>query len=124
MILSDLLGASVTAEGHRAGHLVDVRLLPDETTTDQPTARLWIHGILVSPHARTSVLGYERKQVRSPWPIAAFQRWRHRGSFLVPWEDIQAVRDRVVELRPGHRRYSPVLQRSAAAGPDFDDRQR
>jgi hypothetical protein len=123
MILSDLLGAEVRLEDHPVGHVIDVRLVADEVTTDQPMPRLRIHGFVVSPHAGSSTLGYERSAVRSPWPIAALERWRHRDSFLVPWADIQAVRARRVELRPGARRYEPTLHTSARRGPDFEDRQ-
>jgi hypothetical protein len=70
------------------GFVTDARFRLDTSSTGRP-ARLY--GIVVSPHARSSSLGYERSDVRSPWPIAALVRWRHRGSFLVRWEDIERV---------------------------------
>jgi hypothetical protein len=123
MILSNLLGAEVRLEDHKVGHVIDVRLLADEVTTDQPMPRMHVYGFVVSPHARSSNLGYERSGVRSPWPIAAFEHWRHRDSFLVRWGDVQAVRERWVELRPGATRYRPDLVVSARRGPDFGDRE-
>jgi hypothetical protein len=67
------------------------------------------HGILVSPHACSSSLGFERSGVRSPWPIAALVHWRHRGSFLVHWADIERFDERRIQLRPGFERASSEL---------------
>ena len=44
-----------------------------------------------------------------PW-LAALLRWRHRGTFLAPWEDIARVAESLVTLRPGYTRYSAVLE--------------
>jgi len=123
MILSDLLGCPVMLENRQIGHIIDVRLVPDPTTTDQPMPRLRIYGLLVSPHAKSSTLGYERSTVRSPRLIARWQRWLHRGSYLVRWADIETIHNRRIDLRPGHHRYSPLLVASAAPGPDFDERE-
>ena len=124
MILSDLLGCRVQLEDRVVGHVIDVRLIPGPPATDQPMPRLRIYGFVISPHAKSSTLGYERNTVRAPRSIAAFQRWLHRGSYLVRWADIESVRNDLIALRPGHQRYSPQLVRSASEGPDFDNRQR
>jgi len=42
--------------------------------------------------------------------LSAWLRWRHRGTFLALWEDTGAVEPRVVRLRAGFRRYSPILR--------------
>jgi hypothetical protein len=83
-----------------------VRFSFDTESIGQP-ARL--HGIIVSPHARSSSLGFERSGVRSPWPIAALVRWRHRGSFLVRWGDIERIDLDRIRLRPGFEPGSPAL---------------
>jgi hypothetical protein len=41
--------------------------------------------------------------------IDRFLRWRHRGSFLVAWEDVQRVSDTTVRLRKGYRRLDAAL---------------
>jgi hypothetical protein len=92
MILSDLIGAVARCEGKQVGHVVDARLTPSGPEYDQPMPRLKIHGLLISPHTNSATLGYERTEVRSPWPLAAFDRWRHRDSFLVLWDDIERNR--------------------------------
>jgi hypothetical protein len=120
MILSDLIGSVARCEGQQVGHVVDVRLTPSGPEYDQPMPRLKTHGLLISPHTNSATLGYERKNVRSPWPIAALDRWRHRDSFLVLWDDVEGIDVGTVTLRPGHPRYSPTLVNSAVVVPEFD----
>ena len=105
MIITDLLGARVFGPDF-LGFVTDVRFWLDTKSTGQP---LQLYGIIVSPHARSSSLGYERSDVRSPWPIAALVRWRHRGSFLVRWEDLQRVDERRINLRAGFTKVSSQL---------------
>jgi hypothetical protein len=105
MIITDLLGSRVFGPDF-LGFVSDVRFYLESEAEGQP-ARLY--GILVSPHARSSSLGYERSGVRSPSPIAALVRWRHRGSFLVRWGDIERLDVDRIQLRPGFERASPVL---------------
>ena len=120
MLLSDLIASVAYAEGRRVGHVVDVRLVPAGPEFDQPMPKLRIHGLLISPHTNSSTLGYERSDVRSPGPIAALDRWRHRDSFIVLWEDVEQIGDNTVTLRPGHARYSPMLVQSACVAPEFE----
>jgi hypothetical protein len=105
VIITDLLHARVFGPDF-LGFVSDVRFSLDTNVEGQP-ARL--HGIIVSPRARSSALGFERSGVRSPWPIAALVRWRHRGSFLVLWADIERVEKGRIQLRPGFDRASPEL---------------
>ena len=120
MILSDLIGSVAHSEGQQVGHVVDVRLTPSGPEYDQPMHRLKIHGLLISPHTNSATLGYARTDVRSPRPIAALDRWRHRDSFLVLWDDVEGIEAGSVTLRPGHPRYSPMLVNSAVVIPEFD----
>lgn len=126
MILSDVQGIEVrvadsdptsspSANGVLVGHVVDVRfairLEPDGTP-----GRPRISGLLISPRGRASFLGYERSDLRRPWPIARFQRWYHRGSFLAAWQDVvQFGRDGVV-LRAGYIPQSVTLDVSRTPG--------
>ena len=66
-------------------------------------------GLLISPHTGGSFLGYERTGVRSPWPIAAIVRRRHRGTFLVAWEQVADIGDGEVHLAEGFERLDPGL---------------
>jgi hypothetical protein len=105
VIVTDLLGARVRGPEF-VGFVSDVRFILDTRSMDHPAQ---LYGIVVSPHARSSSLGYERSGVRSPWPIAAVVRWRHRGSFLVRWEDIQRLDERRIELRAGFTKVSSQM---------------
>jgi hypothetical protein len=109
MILGDLLDAPVTGPtGERLGYVVDVRFALDGPL-DGLLATPRLHGLLVSPRTGTSFLGYERSGVRSPALLARYFAWRHRGTFLVHWEDVAAVAPGAVRLVGGFRRFSPVL---------------
>lgn len=108
MRLSDLLDLPVTLDGERLGYVVDVRLVLDGPLTGALAAPR-LHGLLVSPRTGTSFLGYERSEVTAPWPIARWLRWRHRGTFLVHWTDVEGTGPDGVRLRPGAPRYDADL---------------
>ena len=118
MILTDLLGSEAFGREF-LGYVSDARFVLDEASSDQPTPTARLYGLIVSPHARSSSLGYERSGIRSPWPIAGFVRWRHRDSFLVVWSDIQRIEQRRVQLRLDFARWSPELSGSAAIKPEW-----
>jgi hypothetical protein len=105
VIITDLLGARVFGSDF-LGFVSDVRFRFDTSSIGQPAQ---LYGIIVSPHARSSSLGFERSGVRSPWPIAALVHWRHRDSFLVRWADIERIDVRRIQLRKGFERGSPSL---------------
>lgn len=112
MIITDLLEARVFGPDF-LGFVTDVRFSLDPHAIGLPTT---LYGIIVSPHARSSSLGFERSGVRSPWPIAALVRWRHRDSFLVCWADIERFDERRIQLRPGFERASAELPSSSIEG--------
>lgn len=66
-------------------------------------------GLLVSPHTGGSFLGFERRGVRSPWVVAAIVRWRHRGTFLVAWHDVERISPGLVHLVAGFEKLDPTL---------------
>lgn len=111
MQLSEILGLRVLDAGHhQVGTVVDVRLaVGGELDSDPPPPRLV--GLVVSPRTRSSFLGYERSGVNAPLLVAAVTRWRHRGTFLVAWEDVARVGSEAVTLRAGYTRYSALLPR-------------
>jgi sporulation protein YlmC with PRC-barrel domain len=115
MILSELLGAAVVdAAGERIGSVIDARFAIDGAP-GQLLAEPRLVGLLVSPRSRTSMWGYERTDVRAPWPIAQYLNRVHRGLFLAAWADLARIdADRVV-LRDGYERHDPRL-RTASHG--------
>src|SRR4051794_37862424 len=119
MILGDLLDAPVRGSSDEPlGYVVDVRFVLDGPLDGQLAAPR-LHGLLVSPRTGTSFLGYERTGVRSPALLARWLRRRHRGTFLVPWADVEAVAPGAVRLRDGFRRLSPDLPGRPPQRPDL-----
>ncbi|GIG22941.1 hypothetical protein Cch01nite_36650 [Cellulomonas chitinilytica] len=109
MILGDLLDAPVVdSSGRVLGFVVDVRLVLDGPV-DGLLAAPRVHGLLVSPRTGTSFLGYERTGLDAPALLARFLRWRHRGSFLVHWTDVEVASADGVRLADGYRRWSPAI---------------
>lgn len=110
MILGDLLGTPVrNSDGGWVGKVADVRFVLDGSPR-QLLSDARVLGLVVSPHSAASFLGYERNNLTQPWPLANWLRWRHRGSFLVLWEDIALIGKESVRLRPGFTRYSTALE--------------
>lgn len=109
MQLSNLLGLRALDAGHHpVGTVVDVRLKIDGDGADHPRGPV-VTGLVISPRTRSSYLGYERTGINAPALIATIAGWRHRGTFLVAWDDIARVGSDHVTLRSGYSRYSPNL---------------
>jgi len=109
MILSDLLHLLVRDDSGRVlGVASDARFTVTDDDSGRP-AQVRLVGLIVSRRHAGSFAGYERTGVDSPWPIARFLRWRHRGSFLVHWEDIAEVSRDSVRLRTGFVRHPSAL---------------
>jgi hypothetical protein len=105
-----MLGLEVRdAGGHRVGTVVDVRLVLEGRLDDRPGAPK-LFGLVISPRTRSSYLGFERSDARRPLLLAALARWRHRGTFLVRWQDIARIGVHDAALRDGYTRYCPVLR--------------
>lgn len=112
MQLSELLGLDVhDATQRRVGTVVDVRLsLGPQSAHDNRPATPRVVGVLISPRTRSSYLGYERSDTRQPRFLAALLRWRHRGTFLAAWDDIDTINPDSVLLRTEYTKYSPLLR--------------
>ncbi|PFG40959.1 hypothetical protein ATJ97_3503 [Georgenia soli] len=108
MLLTDLIGLPVTADGRRVGYVNDVRLVLDGPP-DGHLAKPRLHGLVVSPGRRGSFLGYERVDVDRPRLINSFLARRHAGSVLVLWPDVSAVDPDGVRLLTGYQAYDPRL---------------
>ena len=109
MFLSELLGLTVLdGGGSRVGTVIDVRLAVEAGHQNDagPTQLL---GFVVSPHTRSSYLGYERTDATAPAMLAGVLRWRHRDTFLAAWEDVARVEKRSITLRSGYHRFSARL---------------
>ncbi|MBI3224685.1 MAG: hypothetical protein HYZ39_06470 [Mycolicibacterium cosmeticum] len=106
MQLSSLLGTMVVDAGrHPVGTVIDVRLTVPAGRGSEPE----VLGFVVSPHTRSSYLGFERTGTNAPALIAAMARWRHRGTFLAGWADVARIGTERITLRPGYTRRSAAL---------------
>lgn len=109
MILSDVLHSTVLSdEGMKLGIVIDVRFVVDGAPGPL-LADARLSGLIISPRSGSSFLGYERLDTNKPWLIAQLLRRRHRGAFLIEWEDFARFDDGVVHLRTGYRLVSPAL---------------
>ncbi len=109
MQLSELLGLPVCdSDGTKLGTVIDVRLCVTGDMGDRPDPPN-VFGVIVSPRTGSSYLGYERRRVDQPWVLASLLRWRHRGTFLALWRDVDDVTSTRLTLQPEATRYSPVL---------------
>ncbi|MBM7242770.1 hypothetical protein HQO38_16780 [Rhodococcus fascians] len=114
MRLSELLDIPVhDSDGRRIGWVIDVRFRATESRSGDEIEPPELVGLLINSKNRSTYLGYERRDLRSPRLIASIVRWRHRGTWLVSWSDVYSVEASRVTLRPGHRRHSPMLDVSA-----------
>lgn len=69
MLVSDLLGAVVRdRRGNVLGTVVDVQ------ASIAPDGAIVITHVLTSHRRRLRLLGYERPEIRGPWPIARLAR--------------------------------------------------
>jgi hypothetical protein len=141
MNVGDLFDAPVLGpDGAAVGTVVDMRFaleIPDDGDGDgdpggdrdreqerplsehvagDAVGRARLVGLLVDPRGGGSLLGYERTGVDAPWPVAQLVRRRHRGTFLVRWDDVAELADPgargapvTVRLRAGYERRSPEL---------------
>lgn len=104
MILSDLLGLPARDEhGRRLGWVVDARFSVVRTA-DGRLSEPKLESIVVSPHSRHSILGYERSDVNAPAILNDIMQWMHRGSRVVAWSAVALVSNDHVELRAGYDR--------------------
>ncbi|HXD28743.1 MAG TPA: PRC-barrel domain containing protein [Arthrobacter sp.] len=111
MILSDLLGSEVRdAQGQKVGLVADARFaLNGPVRGSGSVAGARMIGLVVGRHGASRRMGYERRDVNRPWPLAQILGRRDRGSFLVLWPDIESVRPGQVVLRNGFTRHDASL---------------
>jgi hypothetical protein len=99
----------IDAAQHPVGTVVDVRLTLTGDLEDSPAAPRLL-GLVISPHTKSSYLGYERSGADAPMLLAALFRWWHRGTFLAAWDDVARVGSDLVKLRAGYTRHSAMLR--------------
>jgi sporulation protein YlmC with PRC-barrel domain len=90
MRLSELLRKDVfDANGARAGHVHDVRLMQDGPVTSGFDAAVRVHGLIIGRGGLANRLGYGRG-TRGPWMIRVIVEGRDKPRF-VPWSRVRAI---------------------------------
>jgi hypothetical protein len=99
MRMSDLLGAEVMdAEGTTIGRVYDVRLVQDGPPIGPFGSALRFRSLLIGPTAIGARLGFERNDVRGPWPLRVAFDALH-GRILIPtWEQIASIEEGRIRL--------------------------
>jgi len=98
MLLSELLDLPVRGrDGEDLGRVVDVRFRRGARRGEYE-GELELIALIVSPHSRMSMYGYERGRVNRPAVIATWIAWIHRRSRVIPWECVQRVDEDAIAL--------------------------
>jgi hypothetical protein len=115
--VSDLLGAEVLdAEGTAIDKVYDVRLVQDGPPIGPFGSALRLRALLIGPTAIGARLGFERKDVRGPWPLRAAFAALH-GRIQVPtWEQIASIEEGRVRLRVGADQVKGSVRAGREAG--------
>jgi sporulation protein YlmC with PRC-barrel domain len=98
MRLSDLLNTEVVDErGRSAGRVQDLRLIQDGPVLGGFGAAFRAAGLIVGTGGFGARLGYDRREVKGPWPVKALVGRLLRDARYVPWERIRSIEpDRIV----------------------------
>ena len=92
MRASDLLGRTVRGPAQDEGIVIGLLASQD------PPSALRVTAVVVSSRHTGAYLGYQQRDQRGPWALAALVRRLHRHTRVVPWAE---VRDQLLSAPPG-----------------------
>ena len=99
MRLSDLLRNDVMdADGHKIGHVNDVRLVQDGPYVEGFGAGLRVEGLVAGPGKLAERLGFHRGGTEGPWILSVIFRNLERRGRYIPWTDVDRIENDVVHL--------------------------
>jgi hypothetical protein len=115
--MSDLLGAEILdAEQTTIGRVYDVRLVQDGPPLGPFGAALRVQSLLIGATAIGARLGFERNDVRGPWPLRVAFDALH-GPIRVPtWEEIASIEEGRIRLRVAADRLGGSVRPGRASG--------
>ena len=117
MRMSDLLGADVLdIEGTRIDKVYDVRLVQDGPPIGPFGAGLRLRALLIGPTAIGARLGFERNDVRGPWPLRVAFAALHGASEVPTWEQIASIEEGRIRLRVRVDQLGRSVHREREAG--------
>ena len=98
--MSDILGAEILdVEGTELGHVYDLRLVQEGPPIGPFGASLRVRAMLLGATAVGARLGFERNDVRGPWPLRAAFSALHDRMRVATWEQIAAIEESRIRLR-------------------------
>jgi sporulation protein YlmC with PRC-barrel domain len=128
--VSDLLGAQVLdAHGAELGRAYDVRLIQDGPEVGPFGASLRLRSVVIGATAIGARLGFERGDVRGPWPLRAAFSALHGRIRPAGWDEIASIEEDRIRLRidadqmHGDTRAGREAGRVVDAGLELLDRQ-
>ena len=130
MRVSDVLGAEVLdARGAELGRVYDIRLVQDGPVIGPFGASLRLRSLLIGVTAIGARLGFERSDVRGPWPLRAAFSALHGRIRPAAWDEIASIEEDRIRLRidaaqmRGDTRAGREAGRVVDAGLELLDRQ-
>jgi sporulation protein YlmC with PRC-barrel domain len=128
--VSDLLGAQVLdAHGAELGRAYDVRLIQDGPEVGPFGASLRLRSLVIGVTAIGARLGFERGEVRGPWPLRAAFSELHGRIRPAGWDEVASIEEDRIRLRidadqmQGDARAGREAGRIVDAGLELLDRQ-
>jgi sporulation protein YlmC with PRC-barrel domain len=121
MRMSDLLGSEVLdARGTSLGGVHDIRLVQDGVPIGPFGASLRLQALLIGPTAIGARLGFERKDVRGPWPLRAAFVALHGRMQVATWERIASIEESRIRVRVGADQVEGSVRAGREAGRVID----
>jgi sporulation protein YlmC with PRC-barrel domain len=115
--MSDLLGARILdARGTTIGRVYDARLVQDGPPIGPFGAALRLQALLVGPTAIGAHLGFERNDVRGPWPVRVAFDALHRRNQVPRWEQIASIEEGRIRLRVASEQLGKTVRPEVEAG--------
>jgi hypothetical protein len=98
--LSELLGApTYAADGSSVGRVKDVRLVQDGRLIEGFGHALRVEWIDVGGRNLGIRLGFERAEIRGPWPLTTIFRALERRASYYDWSEVEDWQPHLVRLK-------------------------
>jgi hypothetical protein len=111
MRMSELLRSSVLdSNGEHVGRVHDVRMVREGPVQGAFGPAYVLQGLVVGPGAVGARLGFDRTDVKGPYPLKVLFRQMHKNARFVEWAVIDSVEGDVVRLKVPAADLPPVPQ--------------
>jgi sporulation protein YlmC with PRC-barrel domain len=119
--LTSLLGSHVLdREGRDLGKVHDVRFTQEGPLLGSWGAALRFQALLVGPSALGVRLGFERRDVKGPWPLKAAFHALHGRMVVAGWDQLASIEPERIRLRVGLDELASLFDESRPSGRVWD----